>query len=44
MEGSPSLVVMGLYSQSEGCGFKFQHHILDGHFLHIFVVKIVVIA
>ena len=26
---------------SEGCGFESQHHILDGHFSHKFVVKIV---
>ena len=25
----------------EGCGFESQSHILDGHFSHIFVVKIV---
>ena len=34
------LVVMGEDSCSKGCGFKSQHHILDGHFSHIFVVKI----
>ena len=39
--GSPGLVVMGRDSHSEGCGFESQHRILDGHFLHIFVVKIV---
>ena len=38
---SPGLVVMGRDSHSEGCGFKSRHHILDGHFSHIFVVKIV---
>ena len=27
-------------SCSEGCGFEFQYHILDGHFSHLFVVKI----
>ena len=26
---------------SEGHGFKSQHRILDGHFSHLFVVKIV---
>ena len=25
----------------EGCGFKTKHHILDGHFPHLFGVKIV---
>ena len=39
--GSHGLVVMGDDSYSKGCGFKSQHHILDGHFLHLFVVKIV---
>ena len=29
---SPSLVVMGRDSRSEGRGFKSQHRILDGHF------------
>ena len=29
---------MGRYSCSEGCGFKSQHHILYGHFSHIFVM------
>ena len=32
---------MGLDLQSEGCGFKSHHRILDGHFSHISVVKIV---
>ena len=41
MGGSPGLVVMGRDSCSEGCGFKSRHRILDGHFSHIFVVKIV---
>ena len=35
--GSPGLVVMGRDSRSKGRGFES----LDGHFLHIFVVKIV---
>ena len=30
--GSPGLVVMGGDSCSEGCGFKSQHRMLDGHF------------
>ena len=38
---SPGLVVMGGDSCSKGRGFKFQHRILDGHFSHLFVVKIV---
>ena len=43
-EWSPGLVVMGDDSCSRGRGFKFRHHILDGHdiFSHQFVVKIVV--
>ena len=39
--GSPGLVVMGGDSCSEGRGFESQHRILDGHFSHLFVVKIV---
>ena len=35
------LVVMGRDSCSEGRGFDSQHRILDGHFSHLFVVKIV---
>ena len=31
---------MGGDSHSKGCGFESQHRILDGHFSHIFVVKI----
>ena len=34
-------MVMGGDSCSEGSGFKSQHCILEGHFSHIFVVKIV---
>ena len=41
--GSPGLVVMGRDSRSEGREFESQHHILDAHFSHIFVVKIVMI-
>ena len=33
-------MVMGGDSLSEGRGFEYQHRILDGHFSHIFVVKI----
>ena len=41
--GSPSQVVMGGDSGSEGRGFESQRHFLDGHniFSHIFVVRIV---
>ena len=38
---SPGLAVMGEDSCSKGGGFESQHHILDRHFSHIFVVKIV---
>ena len=41
--GSPGLVVMGRDSRSEGREFESQHHILDAHFSHIFVVKFVMI-
>ena len=43
MGGSPGLEVMRRDSRSEGRGFKPCHHLLDGHFSHIFVVKIVVV-
>ena len=33
-------MVMGGDTCYEGRGFESQHHILDGHFLHPFVVKI----
>ena len=39
--GSPGLVVMGRDSHSKGCGFDSWCRILDGHFSHLFVVKIV---
>ena len=39
--GSPGLVVMGRGSCCEGRGFESRHSILDGHFSHLFVVKIV---
>ena len=32
---------MGGDSCSKGCGFESQHHLLDGHFSHLFIVKIV---
>ena len=34
-------MVMRGDSYFEGCGFESCHHILDGHFSHVFVVKIV---
>ena len=37
-------VVMGRDSRSEGCGFDSQHRILDGHFSHLFVVRIVMLV
>ena len=39
--GSPGLVSMGWELQNEGCGFESLHCILDGHFSHWFVAKIV---
>ena len=39
--GSPGLVVMGGDSCSKGRKFESRHHILDGHFSHLFAVKIV---
>ena len=39
--GSPGPAVMGGDLRSKGCEFEYWHHILDGHFSHIFVVKIV---
>ena len=38
---SPGLVVTGRDSCPEGRMFESQHCILDGHFAHVFVVKIV---
>ena len=38
--GSPGLVVMGGDACSKGCEFESLRHILDGHYLHLFVVKI----
>ena len=40
-DGSPGIVVMEVDSCTEGRGFESQNHILDGHFSHIFVLKIV---
>ena len=39
---SPGLVVMGGDSCAKGCVFESRHRILDGHFSHLFVVKIVI--
>ena len=36
-------MVVGGDSCYKGCGFESQHHILDGHFPHLFVVKIVIL-
>ena len=44
MGGSPGLVVMGGDSRSEGCKFKSQCHILDGHFSHSFVVNCIAVC
>ena len=33
---------MGGDSCPEGRGFEFQHYVLDGHFSHAFVIKIVI--
>ena len=38
--GSPDLVVMGGDTSSKGREFESRHSILDGHFSHLFVVKI----
>ena len=38
--GSPGLVVMGGDSCSKGCVIESKHCILDGHFSHLFVVKL----
>ena len=39
--GSPGLVVMGGHSYFKVLGFESHHWILDGHFSHHIVVKIV---
>ena len=36
------VVVMGGDSSTEGRGFQYLHHILNGHFSHSFAVKIVI--
>ena len=38
--GSPGLVVMGGDSYSNGREFESRHRVLDGHFSHLFVVKL----
>ena len=40
MGGNAGLVVIGGDSCSKGRGFESQHYILDGHFSHVFVVKL----
>ena len=37
-------MVMGRDSRSEGHWLESRHHLLDGNFSHIFVVKIVLIV
>ena len=39
--GSSGLVVMGGDSCTKGLELKSQYHILDGHFSHVFVLRIV---
>ena len=39
--GSPGPVVMGRDSYSKGRGFDSRRRKLDGHFSHLFVLKIV---
>ena len=39
--GSPGLVVMGDDLFPRGCGYESRHRTLDGHFSHLFCVKIV---
>ena len=34
-------MVIGGDSCSEVCGFESQHHLVDGHFSHLYDVKIV---
>ena len=43
VRGSSGLVVKGGDSCSKGCGFESQHRILDWHFSHLFVAKIVML-
>ena len=40
MRGSPGLVAMGEDSFSGGRWLDSQHRLLDGHFLHLFVVSL----
>ena len=37
-------MVMGGDSCSKGHEFESPHHLLDGHFSHLFVVKIVIVT
>ena len=39
MGRSPGLVVMAGDSTSKGCGFEFQHRVLDGHFFTLICCK-----
>ena len=39
---SPGLVVMGGDSCTEGRKFESRYHILNRHFSHIFIVKILI--
>ena len=39
LAGSRGLAVIGGDSCTKDCRFKSRHQILDGHFSHIFVVK-----
>ena len=41
IRAGPGLVVMRRDSCSKGCGFNSRSSILDGHFSHLLVVKIV---
>ena len=36
----PRIVVTGGDSWPDGRGLEYQHHIMDGHFSHIFVKKL----
>ena len=42
MGGSPGLVVMGGDSCAKSREFESWHHIMDGHFSHLFDIKIVI--
>ena len=42
--GRPGLVVMGGDLCYKGREFESQHYILDGHFAHLFVVRIIMLV